>query len=251
MKWRCLTNTFNDMLDRLETAFETQNNFVSNASHELNTPLNSYHWGGRLCAVEIKNCQNNINSRLLIIMQQGDKLKNITQSLVQLARSSFHENLKMEEVNINELLFDAKQNVSNVYSTCTIETVIESKQFASNDNIGNQQLLELALSNVLLNACKYSNSLPGYGSTLQFNRKLCNNQLLKTKALAYLKNELKNIFDPFFRASNVKSIDGYGIGLPLTQNIIRLHKGNIEINSSEDNGTEVVIKLPIKVMLLA
>ena len=57
--------------------------------------------------------------------------------------------------------------------------------------------------------------------------------------------EIKHIFDPFFRASNVKNTRGYGIGLPLARNIVHLYKGAIEIHSKENIGTEVIIKFPL------
>ena len=57
--------------------------------------------------------------------------------------------------------------------------------------------------------------------------------------------EIKYIYDPFFRASNTKNFEGYGIGLPLTQNIIRMHHGEILVSSAENEGTTVEIKLPI------
>ena len=238
-----LTNTFNDMLNRLETAFETQNNFVSNASHELNTPLTAII-GEADYALARPRSQEQYKQSLAIIIQQGEKLQHITQSLVQLARSGFRENLTMERVDVNELLHNAKQNVHYVYNQCTIHT--DTSLYPEDKQqliiIGNQQLLELALSNVLLNACKYSSNQPvSVALAVSATHVII---VVKDNGIGIPENELKNIFDPFFRASNVQTIDGYGIGLPLTQNIIRLHKGLIEINSHENAGTEVSIKLP-------
>ncbi len=57
-------------------------------------------------------------------------------------------------------------------------------------------------------------------------------------------NELKYIFDPFFRASNTSSFKGYGVGLPLAQKIIRLHRGVLEFSSKMNEGTQVKVYLP-------
>jgi signal transduction histidine kinase len=57
--------------------------------------------------------------------------------------------------------------------------------------------------------------------------------------------ELKYIFDPFFRASNSNQYEGYGIGLPLTNTIVRLHKGDIRIVSEVGKGTTVIVTLPV------
>jgi signal transduction histidine kinase len=55
---------------------------------------------------------------------------------------------------------------------------------------------------------------------------------------------MPHLFDPFFRASNAKNSKGYGIGLPLAQNIIKLHRGEINIASKVLEGTEVIVKVP-------
>jgi signal transduction histidine kinase len=59
---------------------------------------------------------------------------------------------------------------------------------------------------------------------------------------------MQYIYDPFYRASNTQTYDGYGIGLPLTQNIIKLHKGTLNISSEEHKGVTVRINLPIAVL---
>ncbi len=145
-----LTNTFNDLLSRLETAFETQNNFVSNASHELNTPLTAII-GEADYALSKNRPEEQYRQSLSVIFQQGEKLRNITQSLVQLARSAFRENFTVEPVDINELLHNAKQNAHHVYSQCIIQinTSLYPEKSGKLTVLGNAQLLELALSNIL------------------------------------------------------------------------------------------------------
>jgi len=58
-------------------------------------------------------------------------------------------------------------------------------------------------------------------------------------------NDLKNIFQPFYRSEDSKSITGFGVGLPLVYRIIKLHKGQIKVNSVVGKGTTVLIQLPI------
>ena len=57
------------------------------------------------------------------------------------------------------------------------------------------------------------------------------------------------IYDPFFRASNTQQFEGYGIGLPLTRNIIRIHNGQLHISSVVNEGTTVQIRLPLAVII--
>lgn len=104
------------------------------------------------------------------------------------------------------------------------------------------QLLLLALSNVVLNACKYSNNQTvtvGVASTDE--RVLI---VVRDIGIGIPETELPYIFDPFFRASNVEHFKGYGIGLPLSRNIIRMHGGDIIVNSKMGEGTIIHISLP-------
>jgi signal transduction histidine kinase len=68
--------------------------------------------------------------------------------------------------------------------------------------------------------------------------------IIKDKGIGIPELDMPHLFDPFFRGSNVDSAKGYGIGLPLAQNIIKLHKGVIHIASKVAEGTEVVVKIP-------
>lgn len=238
-----LTATFNDMLNRLETAFETQNNFVSNASHELNTPLTAII-GEADYALARPRTEQQYRQSLFTIMQQGERLQAITNSLVELARSAFKETLTVEPVEINELMHNVRQNAFSVYSHCNIhtDTSLYPEDAMHLTVPGNMQLLELALSNVVLNACKYSATHPVTMAVAVSDTHVI--IVVRDSGIGIPEDEVKNIFDPFFRASNVQTIAGYGIGLPLTQNIIKLHKGTIEIRSELNIGTEVVIKIP-------
>jgi signal transduction histidine kinase len=107
---------------------------------------------------------------------------------------------------------------------------------------GDFHLLELCLSNIVLNACKYSTGGHVTLALATSNRDVI--FIIKDTGIGIPKHDMPHIFDPFFRASNVKSSKGYGIGLPLAQNIIKLHKGIIDISSEVTEGTEVVVKIP-------
>ncbi len=238
-----LANTFNDMLIRLETSFETQNNFVSNASHELNTPLTSIIGEADFALSKIRS-PDDYRQSLSVILQQSEKLKQITYSLVQLARSGFRESFSPEQVDLSEILWNAKHNVSQIYNNCRVEfnTSLYPEKTGLLTVRGDAQLLELAISNVMMNACKYSNNQPISVAVAMSVKYVV--IIIKDSGIGIPQEELKQVFNPFFRASNVRNISGYGIGLPLTQNIIRLHHGSIDIHSGENKGTEVIIKLP-------
>ena len=73
-------------------------------------------------------------------------------------------------------------------------------------------------------------------------------KIFKDQGIGIPESELPFIYDPFFRASNTAAYDGYGIGLPLTQNIIKIHKGELIINSVLHKGVTVQVKLPIAIL---
>lgn len=240
-----LTGTFNQMLNRLETAFETQNNFISNASHELRTPLTAITAEADFALSKQRSVEEYQQS-LRKIIEQSEKLKELTKGLLSLAQTGFDGKKQLwETIRLDELLFDVKANCDAILPGNQLQVNIAAmpEDEAHTSIQGNYDLLKIAFSNIIINACKYSD-----------------NQLVKLQLLFVDKNvvitvtdtgigipkdELKNIYDPFFRASNVKGYDGFGIGMPLSKNIIRLHKGTIEVDSAVQEGTQVKISLPL------
>ena len=108
---------------------------------------------------------------------------------------------------------------------------------------GNKELLILAITNILTNACKYSSNKPVVVSLASTNNEIV--MIFKDQGIGIPESEIPFIFDPFYRASNTAAYDGYGIGLPLTQNIIKIHKGELIISSILHKGVTLQVKLPI------
>lgn len=240
-----LSNTFNDMLDRIETSFETQNNFISNASHELRTPLTAIIGEADVVLSKPRNQEDYVES-LKIILQEAEKLDNKTKALLFLAQTGFNGKVqKFEKIRIDQLLWDVKENLESLNSKNKIFfdlDLLPENPLKLKVN-GNIQLLHLAFSNIISNGCKYSdyNTVTvSIGASDDFV------YIITTDTgIGIPENELKYIYDPFFRASNTKNYEGYGIGLPLTRNIIRMHNGKLSVNSTENQGTIVQITLPI------
>ncbi|NSL88325.1 sensor histidine kinase [Chitinophaga solisilvae] len=240
-----LATTFNNMLDRLETAFETQNNFVSNASHELSTPLTAII-GETELALSKDRSQENYQLALRNILSEAGRLEHITKSLLHLAQTGF-DGKKQEWgiVRTDELLFTVKNTIDKINPGCHVE--IDYSLFPEEEEKlaipGNAQLLELALSNIVMNACKYSNNQPVYTALAATDKKII--IMVKDQGIGIPPEDLPYIFSPFFRASNTGHFKGYGIGLPLAMNIIRMHKGDIIVNSQVNAGTEIRVELPL------
>ncbi len=238
-----LVQTFNEMISRLEMAFETQHNFVSNASHELNTPLTSII-GEADYALSRPMTEQQYQQSLAAILEQSEKLRDITKGLLELARSYIGENLSMESVRIDEIIYNVQKIASQVYPHKQIN-VDYSLYPDDTDKLtvyANAHLLELAISNVVLNSCKYSTHKLVIIALAASAKEVV--IIVKDNGIGIPVQDITHIFDPFFRASNVKGTHGYGIGLPLTRNILKIHNGTIAISSKENEGTEVTVKIP-------
>lgn len=241
-----LSYTFNDMLDRLETAFETQNNFVSNASHELRTPLTVISSEAELALnkLDITPQQHEI---FKTIYAESEKLTQILSSLLSLAQSGFDgEKQRWESIRIDELVIIASESVKKIKPNSNIQ--IDFANMPADERLlyvkGNNNLLRLAITNIISNACKYSDNL-----MVKVSIKIENNKVIISVAdqgIGIPQTELQHIFEPFFRASNTHDYEGHGVGLPLTLNIIRLHKGTIGIRSEVGSGTEIKVFLPVE-----
>lgn len=239
-----LAATFNNMLDRLETAFETQNNFISNASHELSTPLTTIIGEAEVALSKVRQPERYIES-LEVILKEAERLESITKSLLFLAQTGFNgKNQKFERMRADQLLYDAKETIDKINPGNKVN--IDLSQIPENpDRLkikGNRQLLHLAVSNIVSNACKYSQNKPVMVSIGAAGDKVIIS--IKDSGIGIPENELAYIYDPFFRASNTVDFAGYGIGLPLTRNIMRIHMGEIQVASAVNEGTTVKLVFP-------
>jgi signal transduction histidine kinase len=241
-----LAQTFNNMLNRLETAFETQNNFISNASHELRTPLTIISGEVELAMKTIDDTAKQ-EKALSKIKDEAERLEHILTSLLGLAQSGFNgKNQPWEEVRMDELLWEIKESVNQVHPNSKIE--IDFSKLPDNEELlslkVNKNLIKLAISNIVSNACKYSNE-----NLVSISIESNVNMLsiaVTDRGIGIPQTDIQHIFEPFYRASNTNDFKGYGVGLPLSLNIIRLHRGSIAIKSQEGIGTEIKVLLPTK-----
>lgn len=241
-----LAQTFNNMLNRLETAFETQNNFISNASHELRTPLTIISGEVEL-ALKTVDDQQKQEKAFSKIKDEAERLEHILTSLLGLAQSGFNgKNQPWEEVRMDELLWEIKESVNQVHPNSKIE--IDFSKLPDDEELlslrVNKNLIKLAISNIVSNACKYSNENL-VSISIESNANMLS-IAVTDRGIGIPQTDIQHIFEPFFRASNTNDFKGYGVGLPLSLNIIRLHRGSIAIKSQEGVGTEIKVLLPAK-----
>jgi signal transduction histidine kinase len=239
-----LAQTFNVMLSKLEASFLTQKNFIANASHELRTPLTAIT--GQLEVTLLNNrstdeYKNVINS----VLDDIKNLNNLSNRLLILAQSSSEEREKaMRPLRIDEAVWQTKEELVKHQPEFVINIDLdENLDDESKLTIrGDEQLIRVALMNIIENGCKYSKSHtidvliePSYfGLTLVF----------KDSGIGIPPSEIANIFEPFYRGTNTKNIKGHGIGLSMAQGIVKLHRGAIELISKEGVGTTITMSLP-------
>ncbi len=239
-----LADTFNDMLNRIESSFEIQNNFVSNASHELRTPLTAIIGEADVSLSKLRSPEEYIET-IKVILEEAEKLDAKTKALLFLAQTGFDGKVvKLSKVRIDQLLWDVKETVERINPTSSIflDTSLMPDDPMKLKVDGNEQLLHLAFTNIVSNGCKYSNNKPVHVSLAVSDKKVI--VVVKDEGIGIPAKDLSHIYDTFYRASNAKNYEGYGIGLPLTRNIIRLHKGELNVYSQENKGTIVQVKFP-------
>ncbi|UII26230.1 HAMP domain-containing histidine kinase [Fulvivirga maritima] len=240
-----LTNTFNDMLNRLETSFETQKNFVSNASHELNTPLTNII-GRTEVTLSKERPKEEYVKALETVLTEAGKLERKTKALLLLARTGYNGKVQKENVvRVDQLLMDVKKTAEEMNASNKI--VFDFSLLPEDPSLlntkANEELLHLALSNIVLNGCKYSHDHTVYIAIGVADRKI--SIVIRDNGIGIPEEELQFIFEPYFRASNSNDHKGFGIGLPLTQNIIKMHQGELIIESAINEGTTAHIRLNV------
>ena len=239
-----LADTFNRMLDRLENSFDAQKQFVSNISHEVRTPLAVLITELELSTYKERSVEEykKVISNTLI---DARRLSKLSDSLLDFAKASYDpQEIGFKEVRIDEVLLDARQKVQKENPKYLIDIHYENEFDVDNEIsvVGNEYLLNVAFANLLENGGKFSKD-PKMSVRINFqNDKII--LLFSDNGIGISNEDLKLIFTPFFRGDNKKFAEGNGVGLSLTQKIISLHKGTIEVQSKIGEGTTFIITLP-------
>ncbi len=239
-----LANTFNNMLDRLQISFDLQSNFINNASHELRNPLTAI-LGQTEIALNKERSLEDYYSILKKIDKEASRLDFLINGLLKLAKTDFDsKGLIIDKIRADELVLNIKNNLDIAIPENRIELNFE--ELPENEDeitlLGSESLLNVALENILVNSCKFSNNKKVVVKLLTDGNFLL--ITIRDIGIGIPEDELKNIYEPFFRASNVRDIQGFGFGLPLAYRIIKMHSGEIYVYSQVDKGTHVKIKFP-------
>ena len=240
-----LADKVNKMLGRIEIAFEIQQNFVASVSHEIRTPLTAITGQIEVALMndKISTETKEIFASLLVDIRNLNKLSNSFLELVQTSLQA--SEIKMIPIRIDELVGQIRAELLKGHPTYFVEiqfidTPEEEEKLTIN---GSEQLLKVALLNIVENACKYSQNEKAL-LNISFSHNTIELNIIDT-GIGIPKNDLQYIFEPFFRSKNAENFSrGYGIGLSISEKVILLHHGIIKIKSIINEGTIITVTLP-------
>jgi signal transduction histidine kinase len=233
---------FNQMLDRLEEAFENQKAFVSHASHELRTPLTSIT-GQIQVSLLAKDSPEELQAMIESVLEDVQQLNKLANNLLDLTSiNSNSSKFKVNLINMLELVFQVRGDLLAKSPNSKIIIHHEENDENPPEIRGVESLLLIAIHNLMDNGIKYADN-----SELEVNIEDINNELLicfENTGQTMTRDEMAVIFEPFKRGANAHKIKGHGIGLPLTKKIIELHKGTITLSTEFNRKTSFTLKLP-------
>lgn len=241
-----LANTFNTMSEKLENMDQKRSEFVSNASHELKTPLSSMK-----ILIESLLYQDGVDEKIYKeflgdINKEIDRLSEVISGLLTLAKTdSETQALNMDKILLSELVFK---------SVTALKPIANDKGITLSYTVNND--LEIvcdalkvmqAVMNLVENAIKYTDSGGSVQVTLQksgVNAAIS----IKDNGSGIPEKDIPYLFDRFYRVDKARArgTGGSGLGLHIAQKIALLHGGSIDVQSEEGKGSVFTLYMPIK-----
>jgi signal transduction histidine kinase len=239
-----LTFSFNDMLDRIKHAFDMEKFIISEASHQLKTPVTVIKG---YCDYILRKERNKAEyiENFQSVRRVAKNMSNLIKGILSLANLesgylSFHNS---REISLNNSLLDAielakyqgeQKNINfNVY-------LDQDKRIRADED----RLTE-AFVNIIGNAFKYNHDNGSITVSTKNNQNKTEISV-KDTGIGINDDEINKIFERFYRSQNVQKIEGSGLGLKIARRIIEAHSGSICVNSKPGEGTEFKIILPDK-----
>lgn len=238
-----LSQTINNLLNRIETAVEREKQFTSDASHELRTPLTVIK-GTLEVLIRKPRSQEEYQDKINYCVSEVNRLNHLVDQLLLLARfENQNQSLKIEKIALNSIVLDVVSRFSSTIESKKIKIATEfPKDFSVDSDI---YLLSIVLNNLVSNALKYSiNNGALIIKIVEENNKVkC--EIIDT-GIGIHEADLQKIFQQFYRsnAGNHPEIKGTGLGLSIVSRLCTLLNIEIEISSKEDVGTHIILSFP-------
>ena len=236
-----LSNTINDLLDRIENAIEREKQFTSDASHELRTPL-AIIKGTLEVLIRKPRTQSEYEEKINFCVKEVDRMNTLVDELLLLARfENQKQNSKKETVFLNAIILDILARYSDKIK---INKLAIHTDFKNDFNItSDTYLVSIIISNLLSNAIKYSKENGAIFVTLEEENKQVICKIIDN-GIGISNEDLDKIGNRFYRSQSEKNIDikGTGLGLSIVRRLTDLLDIKFEIESKTKVGTTVLLR---------
>ena len=240
-----LSEAFNKMSGRMKTLDDSRNEFVSNVSHELKTPLTSMKvLADSLLLQEdapvelYKEFMGDMSEEI----ERENKIINNLFSLVKMDKTANTMNIKSE--NMNELIEKILKRLRPIAATRNIELVYESFRPVTTEV--DEMKISLAISNLVENAIKYNKENGWVHVSLNADHKNCYIEVADS-GIGIPAEAQEHIFERFYRVdkSHSREIGGTGLGLAIARSAVVMHRGAIKVFSQPSEGTTFTVRIPL------
>ncbi len=239
-----LAVTFNRMMERLERSYEKQNRFVSDASHELRTPISVIQGYARMLDRWGKSDPAILDEAIAAISKESKNMQDLVEKLLFIARNDRDSLvLTMETFDISELIDELGRE------TAMLETGhhIVGEVVPAVRLIGDRDRIKQALRVFIDNALKYTDKSGTITLRLGVRNGMAEASVQDT-GIGIPEKDLPNVFDRFFRVDEARerNTGGHGLGLSIARIIILRHGGKITVGSKPGSGTRFTVQLPLR-----
>lgn len=241
---KALARTINSMVDRLERSVEKQKQFISDASHELRTPISVIQGYTRMLERWGKKDPAILDEAIDAISQEAENMRRLFDQLLTLAQADSGQALPESELfSLKLLIEETVRDFRVIAPERSIEMNCDSAGDLYADRASIQQLLRILLDNCV----KYT-PREGSISVLAEVREGTTRIAVSDTGIGIAEEDIPKIFDRFYRSekSRSKEMGGTGLGLSIAKRIVNMHGGTIEVTSQPGKGTVVTIQLPTR-----
>ena len=237
-----------------ETANRAKSTFLSNMSHDIRTPMNAII-GFTTLAVSNIDQKDKVRDYLTKILASSNHLLSLINDVLDMSRiESGRIHLEESETNLSEVLHDLKTIISGQIHAKQLELYMDAMDVTDEDVYCDKTRLNQVMLNLLSNAIKFT---PAGGTVSVRLRQLPGTRVetanyeirVKDTGIGMSPEFAAKIFEPFERerTSTVSKIQGTGLGMAITKNIVEMMGGTIEVKTEKEKGTEFILVLPMRI----
>lgn len=240
-----LTTAFNEMMNQIESLDQSRQEFVSNVSHELKTPITAVKVLADSLMTEQELPAEVYREFMEDIVTEIDRENQLIADLLELVRlDKKNAELHPVQTNINELIEAALNRLKPIAAAKNVELVFESFRpvYADIDSVK----FNIVISNLVENAIKYNNEDGNVRVSLNADYKYFYLKVADN-GIGIPQDCQDKVFERFYRVDKARAREtgGSGLGLSITRNIVRMHHGEIRLYSKEGEGTTFTVRIPI------